>query len=73
MATWPEVVATVGKWYEKNIHTYQFALGWTNGPGRIKKTVQFYTYPGGESCGRKWPSGIILAGDDCSGFVSCCL
>ena len=62
MASWPEVVATVGKWYEKNIHTYQFALGYSKGPGRIKGSNKEYTYPGGYS-----------ARDDCSGFVSCCL
>lgn len=62
MASWPEVVATVGKWYEKNIHTYQFALGYSRGPGRIKGSNKEYAYPGGYG-----------ARDDCSGFVSCCL
>lgn len=57
MATWPQVVQTLGKWYQANIHTY---WGSRSKP-RAHNTPQCFNSP----YGPVW--------DDCTGFCSTCL
>lgn len=44
MATWPEIVQKVGKWYEANVHTYQ-----TSSNGRSTGTRKWYNSPWGKA------------------------
>lgn len=57
MATWPDIVQKLGKWYQANIHTY---WGSRSKP-RAHNSPQCFNSPYGPT----W--------DDCTGFCSTCL